>query len=63
MKKGKLLEQLVWAIRNTLTDDLSYILMPPNYKLKDKNGIIREMDVLLQSNENPHSTYIVFECK
>ena len=58
-----MLEQLIWAIRDTLKNNDSFKLMPTNTKLVDKNGIEREIDVLLKSDNNDNPEYIIIECK
>lgn len=63
MKKGKMLEQLIWAIRDTLKNNNTFKLMPTNTKLVDNNGIEREIDVLLKSNNIDNPEYIIIECK
>lgn len=61
-KKGKLLEQLVWAIQNTIKDNPD-VRIYTNRKIKDTNKIKREFDVMVESVINRVNVCIIFECK
>lgn len=47
-KQGKALEQLVRAIQETIKDVPSATVVA-NAKLKDKNGVMRECDVVVET--------------
>ena len=59
---GRLLEQLVWAIQETIKDVPSTTIST-NKPIKDNNGIYREFDVVVESIINGINLQIVFECK
>ena len=61
-KSGTELEQLVKAIQETIKDHHN-ITIRTNVKLEDKNGIKREIDVLVEDYNISPCYRIAFECK
>ena len=61
-KKGKALEQLVKAIQETIKD-MPSTAISTNIKLKDKNGIDRECDVVVETMYHGFPPVMVFDCK
>lgn len=61
-KQGKALEQLVRAIQETIKDVPSATVVA-NAKLKDKNGVMRECDVVVETLSQGFTSLIIFECK
>lgn len=61
-KQGKALEQLVKAIQEAIKD-MPSTTISTNVKLKDKNGIDRECDVVVETMYHGFPTVMVFECK
>ena len=62
MKKGKLLEQIIKAIQE-MVNDSKYTKVSSNALLKDKNGIMREIDVLVVCEQQHVKTSTALECK
>ena len=61
-KKGKALEHLITAIQETLIDRKD-VSVESNVKIKDTQGIQREIDVLVTSKAQGITINIAFECK
>lgn len=61
-KRGKALEQLVKAIQEAMKDSPS-THVSSNVKIKDKNGVLRECDVVVESYAQGLPFVLVFECK
>ena len=61
-KQGKILEQLVKAIQETIKDSPNTIVSS-NVKLTDINGVQREIDVLVETIVHQMPIKIAFECK
>ena len=61
-KQGKILEQLVKAIQETIKDSPNTIVSS-NVKLTDINGVQREIDVLVETIVHQTPIIIAFECK
>ena len=61
-KQGKILEQLVKAIQETIKDSPNTIVSS-NVKLTDINEVQREIDVLVETIVNQMPIKIAFECK
>lgn len=61
-KQGKILEQLVKAIQETIKDSPNTIVSS-NVKLTDINEVQREIDVLVETIVNQMPIRIAFECK
>ena len=61
-KQGKVLEQLVKAIQETIKD-MPSTTISTNVKLKDKNGVKRECDVVVETTSQGFTSIIIFECK
>lgn len=62
VKLGTSLEQLVWAIQDTVKNCPS-ISVHTNVRCKDTNGINREIDVLVEKKGVSSNYRIAFECK
>ena len=61
-KKGSVLEQLVGKIQEVLKDKED-TLIEVNARLKDRDGIAREFDVLVRTTIQGLPSVIAFECK
>lgn len=61
-KSGKSLEQLVWAIQDTVRNSPN-ISVHTNVRFKDVNGIDREIDVLVENRNISPTFRVAFECK
>lgn len=61
-KSGKSLEQLVWAIQDTVSN-CPNISVHTNVRFKDVNGIDREIDVLVENRNISPTFRVAFECK
>lgn len=62
MKKGKALEQLVGCIQEFISNSPDTIVSVGK-KIVDKNGIMREVDVLVESTFQGIRIFTAFECK
>ena len=60
--KGKILETIVMMIEKSLSDTSNMKLIP-NYKEKDKDGIVREIDVYIETKQRGRIIKFGIECK
>jgi hypothetical protein len=61
-QNGKLLEMIVFILEKCLTDNPSTVIRT-NYKLPDKNSILRELDIYVETKVNGKLLKYAFECK